>query len=43
MKSEPDTYEDDRQNGGVVGWLFLAVVGVLAVCAIMILIKLTTA
>jgi hypothetical protein len=43
VNQQPDTYEDDRQNGGVVGWLFLAVVGVLAVCAIMILIKLTTA
>ncbi len=43
MNQEPDNYEDDRQNGRVVGWLFLAVVGVLAVCAIMILIELTTA
>jgi hypothetical protein len=43
VNTQPDTYEDDRQNGGVVGWLFLAVVGVLAVCAIMILIELTTA
>jgi hypothetical protein len=42
MNQEPDNYED-RQNGRVVGWLFLAVVGVLAVCAIMILIELTTA
>jgi hypothetical protein len=43
MNQSPDTYEDDRQNGGVVAWLFLALFGVLAVCAIMILIELTTA
>lgn len=42
MNKEQEAYEDDRQNGGVVGWLFLAVVGVLAVCAIMILIELNT-
>jgi hypothetical protein len=38
-----DTYEDDRQNGGVVGWLFLALFGILPICLIMILIGLTTA
>ena len=42
MNRQPDNYEDDRQTGGVVGWLFLAAVGVLAVCAIMILIELNT-
>ena len=44
MNQQPDNYEDDdRQNGGAVAWLFLAVVGVLTVCAIMILIELNTA
>jgi len=40
---EQEAYEDDRQSGRVVGWLFIAVVGVLAVCAVMILIELNTA
>lgn len=24
MNQEPDNYEDDRQSGGAVAWLFLA-------------------
>ncbi len=42
MNKEQEAYEDDRQNGGVVGWLFLALFVVLSICLIMIFIELNT-